>query len=63
MTEAITHLKNIRDELERLDTSYTGDSFEKAMEVCNIVEHIHLAKHHINTAINKLIIYEFFSKG
>lgn len=62
MTEAIVQLKNIKDELEKVSFSCSTDNYEKAMEVCNIKEHIELAVYHLCFAMNKLIVLQCFKK-
>lgn len=62
MTETIIKLKNIRDELGKSTQLSKADSLEKAMCLCEIAEHIAKATHHLNFAINKLIIYQCFDK-
>ena len=62
MTEAIEQLKNITADLEQVSLSIKVDSREKALEVCEISEHIQLARHHLYTAINKLRVYQCFEK-
>lgn len=62
MNEEIEQLKNIVADLEQVSLSFKVDSREKALEVCEISEHIQLARHHLYTAINKLIIYQCFEK-
>ena len=61
MTESIMRLKDIRDELQKEVKLYTANSLEKAMYLCDIAEHISLAIHHLNFAINKLIAYKCFN--
>ena len=61
MTETITKLKNIMDELKNCDKKTTADSLEKSMCLFEIAEHIALATHHLNFAINKLIAYQCFN--
>ena len=62
MTEAIAQLKNIKDELEKVFISYSTDNYEKAMEVCDIKEHLDLAVYHLCFAMNKLIVLQCFEK-
>ena len=62
MGDIIIQLKNIKDELNEVSPSAKADSLEKAMELCNALEHIELAKHHLLCAINKLIIYQCFER-
>lgn len=62
LTEAIEQLKNIVADLEQVSLSIKVDSREKALEVCEISEHIQLARHHLYTAINKLRVYQCFEK-
>ena len=62
LTEAIEQLKNITADLEQVSLSIKVDSREKALEVCEISEHIQLARHHLHTAINKLRVYQCFEK-
>ena len=63
LTEAIEQLKNILADLEQVSSlSIKVDSREKALEVCEISEHIQLARHHLHTAINKLRLYQCFEK-
>ena len=62
MTEAIEQLKNIVADLEQVSLSFKVDSREEALEVCEIAEHIQLARHHLHTAINKLRLYQCFEK-
>ena len=62
MTEAIMQLKNIKDELEKVSFSYSTDNYEKAIDVCDIKEHIELAEYHLCFAINKLIVLQCFEK-
>ena len=62
MTESIMRLKDIRDELQKEVKLSTANSLEKAMYLCDIAEHIAKATHHLNFAINKLIIYQRFDK-
>ena len=61
MTETITKLKNIRDELKSCEKTTMADSLEKSMCLFEIAEHISLATHHLNFAINKLIAYQCFN--
>lgn len=61
MTETITKLKNIRDELKSCEKKAMADSLEKSMCLIEIAEHISLATHHLNFAINKLIAYKCFN--
>ena len=64
MGDIIIQLKNIKDELEKVCPSAKTDSFEKAMELCAVMEQLELAKYHLLFAINKLIVYQCFeSKG
>ena len=62
LTEAIEQLKNITADLEQVSLSIKVDSREKALEVCEISEHIQLARHHLYTATNKLRVYQCFDK-
>jgi hypothetical protein len=62
MTETITKLKNIRDELQKNQQLSTANSLEKAMYLCDIAEHISLAIHHLNYAIAKMIAYNGFEE-
>ena len=61
MTATITKLKNIRDELKSCEKTTMADSLEKSMCLFEIAEHIALATHHLNFAINKLIAYQCFN--
>ena len=51
MTETITKLKNIRDELKSCEKKSMADSLEKSMCLFEIAEHIALATHHLNFAM------------
>lgn len=62
LTEEIEQLKNIVNDLEKFSFSAKTENREKALEVCEISEHIQLARHHLHTAINKLIIFQYFEK-
>ena len=62
LTEEIEQLKNIVNDLEKFSFSTKTDNREKALEVCEISEHIQLARHHLHTAINKMRIYQRFEK-
>ena len=62
LTEAIEQLKNIKDELENVSFSCNTVTYEKAIDVCDIKEHIELAEYHLCFAINKLIILQCFEK-
>ena len=63
LTEAIELLKNIGNDLNNFSFSVKTDNREKALEVCEISEHIQLARHHLYTAINKLRVYQCFEKN
>ena len=60
LTEAIEQLKNITADLEQVSLSIKVDSREKALEVCDISEHIQLARHHLYVAINRLNVFQCF---
>ena len=60
--KAIMQLKDIRDELEKIDTSFKGNTFERAMQICETAEQLHLAIHYINNVINKMIVLQFFEE-
>ena len=60
--ELINKLRDIRDELNDTDISATANNVERAFDLCDAVEHINLAKHHLYVAINKLIIIHCFEK-
>ena len=62
LTEAIEQLKNITADLESVSLSIKVDSREKALEVCEISEHIQLARHHLYVAINRLKVFQCFDK-
>lgn len=62
LTEAIKQLKNITADLEQVSLSIKVDSREKALEVCEISEHIQLARHHLYVAINRLNVFQCFDK-
>lgn len=62
LTEAIEQLKNITADLESVSLSIKVDSREKALEVCEISEHIQLARHHLYVAINRLNVFQCFDK-
>ena len=62
LTEAIEQLKNITADLEQVSLSIKVDSREKALEVCEISEHIQLARHHLYVAINRLKVFQCFDK-
>jgi uncharacterized protein YgfB (UPF0149 family) len=63
LIEAIEQLKNILADLEQVSSlSIKVDSREKALEVCEISEHIQLAGHHLHTAINRMRVYQRFEK-
>ena len=62
LTEAIEQLKNITADLEQVSLSIKVDSMEKALEVCEISEHIQLARHHLYVAINRLNVFQCFDK-
>lgn len=62
LTEAIEQLKNITADLEQVSLSIKVDSREKALEVCEISEHIQLARHHLYVAINRLNVSQCFEK-
>ncbi len=59
----IIELKNIRDEIDDININATANNTEQAFEMCDAVEHINLAKHHLYVAINKLVILNCFEKG
>ena len=59
----IIELKNIRDEIDDININATANNVERAFDLCDAVEHINLAKHHLYVAINKLIILNCFEKG
>ena len=60
--DLINKLRDIRDELNDTDISATANNVERAFDLCDAVEHINLAKHHLYVAINKLIIIHCFEK-
>ena len=60
--DLINKLRDIRDELNDTDISATANNVERAFDLCDVVEHINLAKHHLYIAINKLIILNCFEK-
>lgn len=60
--DLINKLRDIRDELNDTDISATTNNVERAFDLCDAVEHINLAKHHLYVAINKLIIIHCFEK-
>ena len=62
LTEAIEQLKNITADLEQVSLSIKVNSREKALEVCEISEHIQLARHHLYVAINRLNVFQSFDK-
>ena len=62
LTEAIEQLKNITADLEQVSLSIKVNSREKALEVCEISEHIQLARHHLYVAINRLNVFQCFDK-
>lgn len=62
MTDTVTRLKDIRDELQRNIQLSTADSLEKAMYLLDIAEHISLAIHHLNYAISKMIAYNGYEE-
>ena len=62
LTEAIEQLKNITADLEQVSLSIKVDSRENALEVCEISEHIQLARHHLYVAINRLNVFQCFDK-
>lgn len=61
--DLINKLRDIRDELNDIDIDATANNMERAFDLCDAVEHINLAKHHLYVAINKLIILNCFEKG
>ena len=62
LTEEIEQLKNIAADLEQFSVSIKVDSREKALEVCEISEHIQLARHHLYVVINRLNVFQCFDK-
>ena len=60
--DLINKLRDIHDEISDLDMNITADNKERAFDLCDAVEHINLAKHHLYVAINKLIIIHCFEK-
>ena len=60
--DLINKLRDIRDELYDIDIDETANTVERAIDLCDAVEHINLAKHHLCVAINKLIILNCFEK-
>jgi len=62
MNEVIVQLKNILDDLNEVSFSSNADSMKKAMELCEISEHIQHARFHLKAAINRMIVYQQFEK-
>ena len=63
LTEAIELLKNIAADLEQVSSlSIKVDSREEAVGVCEISEHIQLARYHLSVAINRLNVSQCFEK-
>lgn len=58
----IIELKNIRDEIDDININATANNVERAFDLCDAVEHINLAKHHLYVAINKLVVLNCFEK-
>ena len=61
--DLINKLRDIRDELYDIDIDATANNVERALDLCDVVERINLATHHLCIAINKLIILNCFEKG
>ena len=62
MTDEIMHLKFIRDELEKVNLSFNGNTLEKAMQICEITEQLHLAIFYVNSVINIVTVCQFFEE-
>lgn len=62
MTDEIMHLKFIRDELVKVNLSFNGNTFDKAMQICEITEQLHLAILYVNSVINKVTVCQFFEE-
>ena len=62
MTDTLTELKVIRDELSKNKQLPTANNLDNAMYLCDIAEHITMATHHLNFAISRLVAYQCFEK-